>query len=193
MNKAFQPLLELERRTKAGEIAPLVAPPPPPFWPSPTHARRFAISKAQLELRQQKGLPADARVANVAALLGDGLSWLTCGGLFAHLTAEDSWPMVVALVEDELDFGFVHFAEQVEWKIGKLTAEEWKGLAAFQTIGELADCLEKFAAEGREKVPPPNPNLWRERLIWLFGVLLAFGLLWPIGRLLARLLHIQGG
>ena len=193
MNKSFQPLLELERKTNAGEIAPLVAPPAAPFWPSRTHARRFAIAKAQLELRQQKGLPADAQVANVAALLGDGLSWLTCGGLFAHLGAEDSWPMVVALVEDEMDFGFVHFGEQVEWKIGKLTDEEWTQVAAFQTIGELANFLEKVADEDREKVPPPKPNLWLERAVWLFATLLAFGLLWTLGRALARLLHIQGG
>ncbi len=189
MNKAFQPLLELERKTNAGEISPLVKPPAAPFWPSRTHARRFAISKSQLELRKQKGLPGDARVANVAALLAPQ-PWLTCGELFSHLMADDSWKMVAMMVEDELDFGYTRVLESIEQQIGKLTPEEETLLTKFQTVGEVADFLEKVAAEGREKVPPSKPNLWLERAVWLFATLLGFGLLWGIVRLLAKLVLI---
>ena len=66
----MEPLLELQRRTKAGEIAPLVDVATKHFWLWPGKAywayrRKEKIAIKQLELRKEKHLASDARIADI--------------------------------------------------------------------------------------------------------------------------------
>ena len=170
-NKALEPLLELQRKTKAGEVSPLVVVELKSFWFWPgkaywAYCRREKIARKQLELRKEMGLANDERVASVTALCwqlnGEAL-WMECGELFQHLMAEDFWPMVAALMDEDAvdDFGIVDFLQAVECRYGKLTGEEMDSLVKIETVGQLASFLDQVAAEGREK-----PNHGREDCGW---------------------------
>ena len=198
MNKDFEPLLELQRKTKAGEVAPLVDVAIKHFWVWPgkaywAYVRRSKIAIAQLELRKEKGLEGDARVANVVAAIGMQ-SWMTCGELFPHLMAEDSWQMVLALMEEDSadDWGMFHFGEAVDQQYGKLTPEEMDLIVSCKTVGEMAAMLEAIAAEGREKVMPRKRSLGQGLGSWLLVLFCVLGLLWLIVKfvcwLVARIL-----
>ena len=101
-NSDLAPLLELQRKTKAGEVSPLVAGEIKSFWFWPgkaywAYCRRKKIAREQLGLRRKLGLAHDGRVASVVGLcrqLADEALWMECGELFPQLMAEDSWPMV---------------------------------------------------------------------------------------------------
>ena len=70
MNKDLEPLLELRRKTKADEVAPLVDAAPKGFWVWPgkaywAYCHREKIAREQLGLRRKMGLAEDGRVASV--------------------------------------------------------------------------------------------------------------------------------
>lgn len=173
LNKNMEPLLELQRRTKAGEVAPLVDVATKNFWLWPgkaywAYCRKEKIAVRQLELRKEKHLASDARIANVVALIGqiyNEADWPERGELFFGLMAEDSWPMVATLIdEDEVDdLGLVHFLEKIKQQYGKLALEEIDMIAKIKTVGELALLLEKIVSEDREKMDPCKRRQWRAR------------------------------
>ena len=185
LNEGIKALLGLQRKTRAGEVAPLVDVAIKNFWLWPgkaywAYVRRAKIAVEQLELRKAKGLVGDARVANVVSLckqLYDEADWPERGELFMCLMSEDSWSMVAWLLED--DAVCIELFEKVEQQYGRLTSEEVGKPVA--TVGELAAMLEKIAAEGREKVMPRKRSLWQERGWWLWLILGALWLLWLVG------------
>ena len=185
MREDLEALLELQRRTKAGEVAPLVDVAIKNFWLWPgkaywAYVRRVKIAVKQLELRKKHGISTDARVANVVSLckqLYDEADWPGRSELFMCLKPDDSWPMVALLLED--DAVDIELFEKVEQQYGRLTSEEVGKPVA--TVGELAVMLEKIDAEGREKVMPRKRSLWLERRWWLWLILGALWLLWLVG------------
>ena len=158
LNEGIKALLELQRKTRAGEVAPLVDVAVKNFWLWPgkaywAYVRRAKIAIEQLELRKAKGLVGDARATNLISLIGQVYNeedWPERGALFSRLMAEDAWSMVAMLLEDDLVD--IELFEKVEQQYGRLTSEEVGKPVA--TVGELAAMLEKIAAEGREKVRP---------------------------------------
>jgi hypothetical protein len=178
MREDLEALLELQGKTKAGEVAPLVDVAIKHFWLWPGKAyrayqRKGEIAIEQLELRRRVGFPKDERVANVVTLfsqLYDEASWMECGELFSYVMAEDAWQMVDWLV-DYLswdDLGSIRLFEKVDQQYGKLTSEEFEFCVRCKTVGEVAEFLTKIASEGREKASPLKRecSLWRER-VWL--------------------------
>jgi hypothetical protein len=191
MRQDLEELLELQRKTKVGEVAPLVDVPAKHFWQLSLKANwayvhQADIAIAQIELRKRVGFPADQRIANVVALLNqlyEDASWRECG--FSHVMAEDSWQMVMLLVDEMSwnDLGTVRLLEKVDQEYGVLAPEEADKLVACKTVGEVAEFWTKIASEGREKALPRKreSSLWRERVLCLFSILYAFGLLWLVG------------
>ncbi|MBR3958370.1 MAG: hypothetical protein IKJ89_11010 [Kiritimatiellae bacterium] len=181
----LEKLFELKRKTKAGEVAPLVDVAIKNFWLWPgkaywAYVRRAKIAIEQLELRKKHAISTDARVKNVVSLckqLYDEANWPERGELFMYLMSEDSWSMVARLLED--DAVCIELFEKVEQQYGRLTREEAGKSVA--TVGELAAMLEKIASEGREKVMPRKRSLWLERVWWLWLILSALVLLWFVG------------
>ena len=73
MREDLEALLELQRKTKAGEVAPLVDVAIKNFWLWPGKAywayiRRDRIAIAQLELRKRMCVPQDGRVLSVVSI-----------------------------------------------------------------------------------------------------------------------------
>ena len=73
MREDLEALLELQRQTKAGEVAPLVDVAIKHFWLWPgkeywAYCRREKIAVKQLEVRKKHGISTDARVSNVVLL-----------------------------------------------------------------------------------------------------------------------------
>ena len=145
MNKDLESLLELQRKTKAGEVAPLVDVAIKHFWLWPgkaywAYVRRAKIAIEQLELRKNKGLVGDPGVANVVSLIGQVYNeedWPERGALFLHLIAEDAWPMVAMLLEDDLVD--IELFGKMEQQYGKSTIVEKEN--SINTVGELSRCL----------------------------------------------------
>ena len=190
-NIDLEPLLELQRKTKAGEVSPLVFVEIKNFWlwPGMAYCRRKKIAREQLELRRKLGLANDERIASVIVLcrqLANEALWMECGDLFPQLMAEDSWSMVAALMDEDAvdDFGMVDFLEAVECRYGKLTDEEMDSLLKFETVGQLAAFLDQVSAEGREKAQPRKRRLWPDRCGWLLTALFGLALIWIIFKLL---------
>ena len=201
MRQDLEKLLELQRKTKAGEVAPLVDVATKNFWLWPGKAywayiRRDRITIAQLELRKRIGSPKDQRVANVVTLLSqlyDGASWYECAEMFSHVMAEDAWPMVLWLVEEMSwdDLGIVRFLDKVGQQYGKLTPEEMELIVAHKTVGEVAVMLETIFAEGREKVMPRKRSSRPRRGYgwWVLLILCAFAFLWSVGSGIVKLVR----
>ena len=190
-NIDLEPLLELQRKTKAGEVSPLV------FveikncwlWPGMAYCRRKKIAREQLELRRKLGFANDERIASVIVLcrqLANEALWMECGELFLQLMAEDSWPMVAVLMDEDAvdDFGIVDFLEAVECRYGKLTDEEMDSLLKFETVGQLAAFLDQVSAEGREKAQPRKRRRWLDRCGWLLTALFGLALIYIVSKLL---------
>jgi hypothetical protein len=108
------------------------------------------------------------------------------GELFPQLMAEDSWPMVAALMDEDAvdDFGIVDFLEAVECRYGKLTDEEMDSLLKFETVGQLAAFLDQVAAKGREKAQPRKRRRWLDRCGWLLTALFGLALIYVIFKML---------
>jgi hypothetical protein len=201
MSKDLEALLELQRQTKAGEVAPLVDVAIKHFWLWPGKAyraylRRNKIAIEQLELRKRMCVPQDGRVLSVVSICTQQYADYGLperGELFLYIKADDAWPSVVALLENDAvdDFGGVEFWIVAEQRYGKLTTEEMKTIGTFKTVGEVADFLTKIASEGREKASPRKreSSLWRERVWWLFSILCAFGFLWFVGHGIVKLVR----
>ena len=111
---------------------------------------------------------------------------MECGELFLQLMAEDSWPMVAALMDEDAvdDFGIVDFLEAVECRYGKLTDEEVDSVLKFETVGQLAASLDQVVAEEREKAQPRRGRRWLDRCGWLLTALFGLALIWIIFKLL---------
>jgi hypothetical protein len=201
MRQDLEELLELQRRTKAGEVAPLVDVAIKHFWLWPGKAyraylRRNKIAIEQLELRKRMNMPKDERVSTVVSICTQ--QYADYGlpercELFLHIAADDAWPPVVALLENDAvdDFGGVEFWMEAERRYGELTTGEMKTIGTFKTVGEVAEFLSKIASEGREKALPCKREcrLWRERVWWLFSMLCAFGFLWFVGHGIVKLVR----
>ncbi len=190
-NIDLEPLLELQRKTKAGEVSPLVFVEIKNFWlwPGMAYCRRKKIAREQLGLRRKLELANDGRVASVLALcrqLTNEALWMECGELFPQLMAEDSWPMVAVLMDEDAvdDFGIVDFLEAVECRYGKLTDEEMDSLLKFETVGQLAAFLDQVAAKGREKAQPRKRRRWLDRCGWLLTALFGLALIYVIFKML---------
>jgi hypothetical protein len=192
--KDLEPLLELQRKTKAGEVSPLVSVELKNFrfWPGKAYwayCHRKKIAREQLKLRRKLGLESDERAASVVGLcrqLHDEALWMECGDLFPQLMAEDSWSMVAALMdEDAVDgFGIVDFLEAVECRYGKLTDEEMDSVLKIETVGQLAAFLDQVVAEGRKKAQPRKRRRWLDYCGWLVTALFGLTLIWIIFKLL---------
>ena len=201
MRKDLEALLELQRKTTAGEVAPLVDVAIKHFWLWPGKAyraylRRNKIAIEQLELRKRMNMPKDGRVSTLVSICTQqyadyGLQ--ERGELFLYIEADDAWPSVVALLENDAvdDFGGVEFWMEAERRYGELTTEEMHSTGTFKTVGEVAEFLTKIASEGREKASPRKreSSLWRERVWWLFSILCAFGFLWFVGHGIVKLVR----
>ena len=190
-NIDLEPLLELQRKTKAGEVSPLVFVEIKNFWlwPGMAYCRRKKIAREQLELRRKLGFANDERIASVIVLcrqLANEALWMECGELFLQLMAEDSWPMVAALMDEDAvdDFGIVDFLEAVECRYGKLTDEEMDSVLKFETVGQLAAFLDQVVAEEREKAQPLKRRLWLDRCGWLLTALFGLALIYIIFEIL---------
>lgn len=165
MRKDLTALLELERRTKAKEIAPLVHAPGSAslLWhPRACLAwrRRREIALAQLRLRADTGLAPDEKAVPVAAVCQqyyeEDAKLPERGKLFGFLRSDDALSTVLELAEDDFPNGFwaVQFLYRCENQFGKLTDEESARIAKMETVGEFAELLAKAAAEGRKKGEP---------------------------------------
>ena len=185
MSNDFEPLLELQRKTNAGEVAPIVDVAIKHFWVWPgkayrAYVRRNKIAIEQLELRKRMNMPKDGRVSSVASICTQQYADYGLperGELFLHIAADDAWPSVVSLLEEDAvdDFGGVEFWMAAEQRYGKLTPEEVDSIGTFKTVGEVAMFLDKVASEGREKALPRKRNIWRERWLRLFYLLIVLG------------------
>ena len=201
MREDLEALLELQGKTKAGEVAPLVDVAIKHFWLWPGKAywayiRRDRIAIAQLELRKRMCVPQDGRVLSVVSICTQQYADYGLperGELFLYIKADDAWPSVVALLENDAvdDFGGVEFWMVAEQRYGKLTTEEMKTIGTFKTVGEVAEFLTNIASEGREKALPRKreSSLWLERVWWLFSMLCAFGFLWFVGHGIVKLVR----
>ena len=201
MRKDLEALLELQRKTKAGEVAPLVDVAIKHFWLWPGKAywayiRRDRIAIAQLELRKRMCVPQDGRVLSVVSICTQQYADYGLperGELFLYIKADDAWPSVVALLENDAvdDFGGVEFWMVAEQRYGKLTTEEMKTIGTFKTVGEVAEFLTKIASEVREKASPRKreSSLWLERVWWLFSILCVLGFLWFVGHCIVKLVR----
>ncbi len=201
MREDLEALLELQRKTKAGEVAPLVDVAIKNFWLWPGKAywayiRRDRIAIAQLELRKRMCMPQDGRVLSVVSICTQQYADYGLperGELFLYIKADDAWPSVVALLENDAvdDFGGVEFWMVTEQRYGKLTTEEMKTIGTFKTVGEVAEFLCKIASEGREKALPRKreSSLWRERVWWILLILCAFAFLWSVGSGIVKLVR----
>jgi hypothetical protein len=164
MRKDLAALLELERKTKAKKIAPLVhAGSAFLIWQPRAYRvwrRRQTIVLAQLQLRADMGLAPDEKAAPVASVCQQHYEEDSMlpgrAKLFGFLRSDDALPTVLEFVEGDSinDFGFVQFLYRCETRFGKLTDEETAGIAKMKTVGEFAELLAKAAAEGREKGEP---------------------------------------
>lgn len=154
-------LLELERKTKAKEIAPLVhAGSAFLIWQPRAYRvwrRRQTIVLAQLQLRSDMGLAPDEKATPVAAACQryyeEDAKLPERGKLFGYLRSDDALPAVWEFVEEDSwrDLGCVELLCRCESLYGKLTDEETAGIAKMKTVGEFAELLAKAAAEGRGK------------------------------------------
>lgn len=172
-------LLELERKTKAKEIAPLVHVGSAfPLWPPRAcraWRRRRDIALAQLQLRADTGTAPDGKAGIVATVCKqyyeEDARLSERGKLFGFLRADDALPTVLEFVEGDSinDFGFVQFLYRCENRFGKLTDEETAGIAKMKTVGEFAALLAKAADEGREKGKPFEES--RGMKVWGWFVL----------------------
>ena len=165
MREDIAALLELERKTKAREIASLVHVERKGFflWPSKayhayTHSRDIAL--AQLQLRSDLGVAPDENVGIVVAACrrfyeADGLL-PERGELFGFLRSDDALSVVMELVESDSfsDMGIVSLLNICECLYGKLTEAEIDSIARMKTVGEFAALLTTVADEGREKGKP---------------------------------------
>jgi len=199
MSNDFEPLLELQRKTNAGEVAPLVDVAIKHFWVWPgkayrAYVRRNKIAIEQLELRKRMNMPKDGRVSSVASICTQQYADYGLperGELFLHIAADDAWPSVVSLLEEDAvdDFGGVEFWMAAEQRYGKLTPEEVDSIGTFKTVGEVAMFLDKVASEGREKALPRKRNIWRERWLRLFYLLIVLGSLCVAGMEIIKLVR----
>ena len=201
MREDLEELFELQRKTKAGEVAPLVDVATKNFWLWPGKAywayiRRDRIAIAQLELRKRMCVPQDGRVLSVVSICTQQYADYGLperGELFLYIKADDAWPSVVALLENDAvdDFGGVEFWMVAEQRYGKLTTEEMKTIGTFKTVGEVAEFLCKIASEGREKalLRKRESSLWRERVWWVLLILCAFAFLWSVGSGIVKLVR----
>ena len=199
MSNDFEPLLELQRKTNAGEVAPIVDVAIKHFWVWPgkayrAYVRRNKIAIEQLELRKRMNMPKDGRVSSVASICTQqhadyGLP--ERGELFLHIAADDAWPSVVSLLEKDAvdDFGGVEFWMAAEQRYGKLTPEEVDSIGTFKTVGEVAMFFDKVASEGREKALPRKRNIGRERWLRLFYLLIVLGSLCVAGMEIIKLVR----
>ena len=199
MSNDFEPLLELQRKTNAGEVAPIVDVAIKHFWLWPgkayrAYVRRNKIAIEQLELRKRMNMPKDGRVSSVASICTQQYADYGLperGELFLHIAADDAWPSVVSLLEKDAvdDFGGVEFWMAAEQRYGKLTPEEVDSIGTFKIVGEVAAFLDKVASEGREKALPRKRNIWRERWLRLFYLLIVLGSLCVAGMEITKLVR----
>jgi len=158
-------LLELEQKTKAREIAPLVHVERKGFflWPTKTYraySHRLDIALAQLQLRSELGVAPDAKAETVVAAYkrfyeADGMT-PERGKLLGFLRSDDALSVVMELVESDSfsDMGIVSLLNICECLYGKLTEAEIDSIARMKTVGEFAALLATVAGEGREKGKP---------------------------------------
>jgi hypothetical protein len=165
MRKDLTAWLELERRTKAKKIAPLVHDSGSASLLWHPHAclawcRRRKIVLAQLQLRADTGLAPDEKAVPVASVCQqyyeEDAKLPERGKLFGFLRSDDALSTVLEFVEEDSinGFGAAQFLYRCETQFGKLTDEETAGIAKMETVGEFAELLAKAAAEGREKGEP---------------------------------------
>lgn len=169
------------------------------FWVWPgkayrAYVRRNKIAIEQLELRKRMNMPKDGRVSSVASICTQQYADYGLperGELFLHIAADDAWPSVVSLLEEDAvdDFGGVEFWMAAEQRYGKLTLEEVDSIGTFKTVGEVAMFFDKVASEGREKALPRKRNIWRERWLRLFYLLIVLGSLCVAGMEIIKLVR----
>lgn len=165
MRRDIAALLELEQKTKAREIAPLVHVERKGFflWPTKTYraySHRLDIALAQLQLRSELGVVQDAKAETVVAACkrfyeADGMT-PERGKLLGFLRSDDAFSVVMELVESDSfsDMGIVSLLNICDCLYGKLTETEIDRIARMKTVGEFATLLKTVAGEGREKGKP---------------------------------------
>lgn len=157
------PMLELARRTAAGEIAPLPNPGRPSLraqWRQMLRGGMGSICLRQLRLRRAKTAGGDVPAEDAAS---EGLRLLRrllaeqCGAEFACVFPEDSVRGVweAADGDDGLRWG-VEIPMAMAAELGDFTEEELVAWNDFDgTVGDLAALLGRIRSEHR---PPPPPR-----------------------------------
>ena len=165
MREDIAALLELEQKTKAREIAPLVHVERKGFllWPSMAYraySHRLDIALAQLQLRSDLGVAPDEKAETVVAACkrfyeADGMI-PERGKLLRFLRSDDALSVVMELIESDSssDMGIVALLNICDCLYGKLTVTEIDSIARMKTVGEFATLLKTVAGEGREKGKP---------------------------------------
>ena len=176
-------LLELERKTKAKIIAPLVHVKRKTFWPWQTRAyhayrHREDIAIAQLQLRADMGVSPDESIELVSSLFKETYErfcmWPDRGKLFLFLMPEDALQPIWGMVDGDSydDLGILHLFDLYESMYGRLTEEETDRVCKMETVGELSALLTKVAEEGRGKAKPIKKGRRLNIGCWLVGMLL---------------------
>ena len=139
-------LLELERKTKAKIIAPLVHVKRKTFWPWQTRAyhayrHREDIAIAQLQLRADMGVSPDESIELVSSLFKETYErfcmWPDRGKLFLFLMPEDALQPIWGMVDGDSydDLGILHLFDLYESMYGRLTEEETDRVCKMETAG----------------------------------------------------------
>ena len=193
-------LLELERKTKAKIIAPLVHIKRKTFWPWQTRAyhayrHREDIAIAQLQLRADMGVSPDESIELVSSLFKETYErfcmWPDRGKLFLFLMPEDALQPIWGMVDGDSydDLGILHLFDLYESMYGRLTEEETDRVCKMETVGELSTLLTKVAKEGREKSNPIKKDRRLNIGCWLVGMLLPCIFAYLMYRAVALFVH----
>ena len=183
----FEPIKELERRTKAGEVAPLVMPRRESGWTRFLWefllGRAIRAWKAQLELRAKCNAAGSLEwteefrgLMRILAVSQDDKT----KSLICQIMPEDSLDAVLCVSRrwDGLQDSEVFYG--IEETCGKLTDEEVDAIdRAYRnwTVRDLVAFMNQLKSEGREKPVKEQPRR-SVCAIAIFMVFLAAGVFW---------------
>lgn len=186
-DRDFEPIKELERRTKAGVVAPLVMPRRECGWKRFLWefllGRAIRAWKGQLELRARGNaagsLERTEELQDLIRILAVSRDNKT-KSLICQIMPEDSLDAVLCVSrhwDGPLDFEVFYGIEET---YGKLTDEEVDAIDRDYrnwTVGDLVTFMNRLKSEGREK-PVKEPPRRSVCAIILYAVVFAAGAAW---------------
>ncbi len=164
----FEPIKELELRTKAGEIAPLVMPRRESGWTRFLWefllGRAIGAWKAQLEFRaacnaagSQEWTEEFRGLMNILAAAQAGKT----KSLICQIMPEDSLDAVLSVTRRWDGIADFEVLSGIEETCGKLTDEEIAAIGRDYrnwTVGDLVGFMNRLKSEGREKPVKERPR-----------------------------------